>query len=634
MLPQFTKNTDNIGQGVFLLFALVLPFIRLDGLSQPTEIPQWAIIDLVAGALCLFWVLSRDNQRVHWSELHSLLGLWLAGLIVLGLLRLDTAGITEGLLRQIALTLVFFASSQFLATDQGRKKLIQIILLTGSLIGLIGLIQYLFKTDLELPSTTVHPSVFVNKNYAVAFMALVVPVAFARLLAAETRQQRYLVGTAYFISLAYLLATFSRGGLVALASSLIFTLAVFQINPVVRRAFLQYRSTQYLVILISCLSIITIIYGPKGISALTEADSHLETSTNLVEKYGRPVSARLSLYENTLDAISTSPLTGMGPGGFFVGIHAQYNHPRTMTFTSETGGITHAHQEYLHRLAEYGIPLGVLFIVILVYIWTRTFTTIKKSGQTNQADSTRQLFPLFLGLTAMLSHGLVDVPLFYPVTGFYFWMIAGAITPLIAYRQQVFSLGKINIIVVTVLLISLLIVNSAFHSNAISGNLTATQAMKAIIKKDCANATRLANQAFERAPEDLVVWNRLMRAHGLCSPDPLLRLTSSYLVLEKDPNHPHALLQRANANFERGNLDLALDDYSRIAYLLPHRPTGYLGMANTLNQQGKLKASAQDYETANRLMTKLGKTWLNNPETIRLYRFSSIIARMTQEAGQ
>lgn len=598
------------------IFLLLLPFILVTSVARPSEIPQWALITVFAPSLLLFFLVGRGLKEIVWTRLHTLISIWLLSLTLLATFHSETAGVLEGLLKQISLGLLFFVVSQVATTAEHRGRFIHVLLLAGFIASLVGLLQHFDQSALGFPSVGGHPSVFINKNYAAAFMDLVTPVALVMLLSARTTGQRWLLGLTAAICLGYTLATFSRGGWLALAVALTMFLLVLQFRPNLRAVFLSNKANQWATVSATLVALL-LLFSPSYL--FTE-----DTSGNMSDQMSKGGSniARLALYQNSLAAISDHPLEGIGVGGFYVGYRDYYGHPSIILQTKETTGVGHAHQEYLHRLVEYGLPVGLLFILILGLLLYALFFYRHEGKASEEHEDARYVVAVLLGVTAVLAHGMVDVPLFYPVSSAYFWILAGMISPVVFSTARL-SISVFSRVIYSVLALAALFVTVQFQSTQISGNLLANRAVKAVKMHQCDAAVPLANRAFDHAAQDYVVWNRFILVHGICMKDPLMRQISADLVLEKDAYHTLALLQRANARFEMKRLDAAFADYQQLAYLLPHRPSGHLGMANTLYRRGEIEASVEHFKRASELTRKLGRSWLDGPEPMRLSRYAS-----------
>ena len=180
-------------QQLLLGFLFVPPLILIWDLPNKTEVPRWLAANLFAPAILLVWLFT-SRQGLVWGRLHFLVTLVLGATLLLSVVHLDTLGVQAALRQQVMLTLFFFFGAAYFSDVSARRSLLQVTAAVGSLIALIGIAQHLSGSNLGLPATSARASLFVNKNYAGAFMGLATPAAFVLLLAAQDKPSRNLHG--------------------------------------------------------------------------------------------------------------------------------------------------------------------------------------------------------------------------------------------------------------------------------------------------------------------------------------------------------------------------------------------------------------------------------------------------------
>lgn len=120
------------------------------------------------------------------------------------------------------------------------------------------------------------------------------------------------------------------------------------------------------------------------------------------------VNTRLELLESTLQLISKHPVFGVGPGGWQPALTVYGLQPSATDFTPQF-----AHNEVIQLLAEFGIPIGALLIIVLVRALYAALSTIRARAPVDL--STEPSYPLALaglaGLIGLLPGLLVDFPL-------------------------------------------------------------------------------------------------------------------------------------------------------------------------------------------------------------------------------
>jgi O-antigen ligase len=195
-------------------------------------------------------------------------------------------------------------------------------------------------------------------------------------------------GVAALGILAAILATRSRGGLVAaLASLLVMGLLALKRSPLPPKKWLL---------------------GAALLAALAAAFVYLP-SQNLVQRYAHLFGkqalrreGRVLLWSETLDLIAAYPLTGCGLGAYEP---AFLRYKRSAPMVSDP----HAHNDYLELAAEAGIPA---FTLCLLLVAQPIASALRAALQSRPA---RNLSLACLGsLTAILAHSLVDFNLRIP----------------------------------------------------------------------------------------------------------------------------------------------------------------------------------------------------------------------------
>ena len=597
---------------LLLTFLFVLPFILAWPLVNKTELPQWQAAMLLGPLAGMVW-LFISRQPLIWSRMHTLVILTLTASLYLSLLHTGTPGVQQGLQQQVTLALFFFLGAQYLSTERGRRRLLEVTVLSASLVALIGVTQHLTGSTLGLPARSAAASVFINKNYAGAFMDLATPAAFLLLLAADNRRSRLWSGTAFLLCLSYSLITLSRGHWLALAVALGLLLILFRRNPAIRRRLVAQPSSQRLAALIM-LAAPLVLLAPS-LSGETPLSSS-PTATQL--SASGSISDRFGFYRNTLQLIQDHPLAGIGPGAFYSGFRDYYGTPSPLPLTTELIGIAHAHNDYLEYLAELGILGGLVMITLLATVW---YSAWRLAGDRTCAARALTGAAFLSGITAILSHAVVDFPLSLPVSSIYLWTWAGALSSIWRPVSQPQSAGgpaftpadrRLRRLLGGLALIYLGLVGFQAYQS-LKADYLIRQAAKASIAKRCDEALALSDEAFDLAPRDYLIWHHHLLVNNFCNPSLKGQLMASARVLEQDPNHPYALLTGANVLYQAGDMMAATALYQRLIDLLPHRISGYLGIANILMAKGDESAAADYYRRAEKARKQIRDQWYPGP---------------------
>lgn len=130
--------------------------------------------------------------------------------------------------------------------------------------------------------------------------------------------------------------------------------------------------------------------------------------------------ARIRLWKMVLDAISESPWSGNGFGA------VANAHLRLSTEYGNIGYVIarQAHNSILDMFSIFGIPLGLLIVLPVGYLWFKAWRACRNVSENF----------LWLMVTAMLIHGMLELPLHY---GFFLWLLFLLLGVLVPQRVMV-----------------------------------------------------------------------------------------------------------------------------------------------------------------------------------------------------
>jgi len=278
------------------------------------------------------------------------------------------------------------------ATSPGRVRLLVAgLLLAGLSLALVAPFSVTQPASNKLPfvpkaiytqlppllGDTVHPNVMAGP------LAILLPVALALLLFARRQLPWYyrsLAGVVALVIILVLVFTQSRGGLLALGTTLI-TLAL-----------LRWRRGWLLLIITAAAAALAFRY--LGGSVVIE---HLTTDRTF-----SGVDGRLIVWSRALSIIRDFPFTGVGMGTFRPVAEALY------ALYDPFGSLTHAHNLFLQIGVDLGFPGLVAWLAILMLVVFASWCLYRQG----QAVGDGWLASLGAGLLcsqlALVTHGLID----------------------------------------------------------------------------------------------------------------------------------------------------------------------------------------------------------------------------------
>ena len=248
-----------------------------------------------------------------------------------------------------------------------------------------------------------------NPNDFAFDLALVFPLAFAYLLTT-----RKLVWKAFwFLSMGLMiygvLATYSRGGLLALLAGVGVAMWEFAVKG---------RRPHWILLLVVSAAAVFILSGPEGYSQRVATIFHPE------EDISGSAQDRRALFERGLSLTARYPLWGIGPGNFQV-----------VSGSSEAHDWHGTHNTYLQLSSEAGVPALILFLLVLKL----TFSNVRRAKKLAIGD--KRLTLLAGGLRASLV-SLVVGAFFADVAYHFFPYFLVAFSSALAHIAQTTASGE------------------------------------------------------------------------------------------------------------------------------------------------------------------------------------------------
>ena len=393
----------------------------------------FAFIAPIAAAVLVCTYFLFRSPRFPWAVPRALWlwGVWLIIAIFPSLHGVNSLDSTYYYFNIIAAPLAMFWLGTLLARDKASiVRLFNLLAAFATLIAIITIIEavtgaLLFKSsrfdvalalssnfDLGTSSGTTNISragaYFVNPDGNGGFCAMMLFIPFGLLLQKSSPLQKVLyVAEILLISLA-LVYTYSVGALIAaLGGFVAFTLLLGR--------------TRHRLLLPLCVAgavLLFFVLFPYQIGLLI---GHSQAP--------REWSGRIGAWETGIRVIAAFPLTGIG-----LGRYVYYVRGNPFRVPAQNGLLSHPHNSYLELAALGGLPLGIVFIVLFLFI----VCTVLRHWL--QADvSTRTLIASGLAVVVALSvYSLSATGWTYVPTETVGWLVFGVISSplLLKFRKQ------------------------------------------------------------------------------------------------------------------------------------------------------------------------------------------------------
>jgi putative inorganic carbon (HCO3(-)) transporter len=384
-----------VAQAEALLLVMVAALPWEGSLDWPTE--KANVVKLLGLLLFAAWLLRTLARRESPRLTVTLVPALLVGMSVLLALAVSpdpAAGVLDAV-RFALFIAFFFLVVQMVRTRRQVQRIVQVIVLSGSVAAVWGLYGFLVLGRDRAGGPIKDPNDFAY------LLACLLPLA--AFLIGFDRPRRALWIVCFVAVAACTAATLSRGALVGLAVAVAWGLATRRISL---------RAVVAAVVSVAAVGLLAFVVWGPAINHKLESKERI-AATN--------VSSRRALWRGAVDMWSARPLTGVGPGRF--GTEApRYVHDEPNLLRNPL-----AHNTYLQALAETGVLGLAAFLAFLGTTW-QLLTRARRRARRSRHAEDRQLLVAMQGtlLIAVASGFFLSVGLTTP-----FWLI-GALAVVVA----------------------------------------------------------------------------------------------------------------------------------------------------------------------------------------------------------
>ncbi len=338
------------------ILSFVLLLIRTKKRSAPFRIFPMGLVLLITCAWTLFQVIPLPMWLVKvispsaWDVYDKVL----SGTKLAGQWRpvsLSPPSTVMQLMKLLAVSFVFLVVVNYFRDRHRARRLLKIVAWSGLVVALIGFFSKLFMIKnilgfYPLPRTgDFFFSTFINPNHLSGFLLLCAPVSLGLSLSGRSRQDRALFGFMALIMGVGVFMSLSRGGMVALIAAFCFLLvfASTRKSRRLRHAAIVQAITAAVLVVAGYLAYDSIISELRSVGDI-----------NAVEE-----EVKIQSWAAVGPMIADHAITGIGKGAYAT------VYPRYKTLLNNST-FTHAENETLQYLADYGIVVGGLFILTLL----------------------------------------------------------------------------------------------------------------------------------------------------------------------------------------------------------------------------------------------------------------------------
>jgi O-antigen ligase len=392
----------------------VFEFILRSVVKHPLLASVWDELALVLcfGIWIYKWMRYRKEKPYRSTPLDISLIIFMAvGVVLLVIAAPDPAIGVEGLRVVIQYMFWFFVVTQLLKTPKGAKRILNIIVLTGLLVSLYGIYQYIIAVEIPPQWVDVNEgyvrtrvfSIFTSPNMLGGYLCLLIPITVGLFFAEKNRFRKVYYGSVIVSMGLSLLFTMARQGWIACGLAII--------------VYIWFKNRKLLIptfLVLAGLFVFCMIFVPSVANRIFYLFSpeYLESSMR---------GGRILRAIKGFELFTQHFWTGMGLGQF--GGSVALSHKLNNTFSMDN--------YYLKTAVEMGI-VGLIALLMLLYntiAWcSRAVLRIEDEEQKDWARG------IVAGLISVVAYNLTENMLEIPLISSYFWMSAG-IVMFLSYAQ-------------------------------------------------------------------------------------------------------------------------------------------------------------------------------------------------------
>ena len=263
------EGFDGVFQWGIIAFVFLAPFVFIRGISDFAILTQMVFIQTGVSFFVLIWLvksLLSGKCLILKSHFYlPILALFLWSLISITYAH-NRYESTLPWMQWTASAVMFFLVSNSFQDEKYRIRLIAAIFFSGCLVALLGIGQYLFNIA-WIPQVIPPSATFANKNLAVHFVVLTLPLSLAFILNTRVNIWIWLYSIASAVMVVFLIYTQTRAGWVALAAEFAFFVALMAIMHFRNRDFSYWNRNKSLAACSAAVIIFILInLGPEGFS--------------------------------------------------------------------------------------------------------------------------------------------------------------------------------------------------------------------------------------------------------------------------------------------------------------------------------------------------------------------------------
>ena len=391
------------------IFVALLALLVIAAIPYGTVEPWWkAAFVCAVFAICILSIVENGSLKFeNGSILLPMLALTVlafaqtlpfgsqpvAGITIRNTISADPFQTRFFALQMLALTAWLALLYRYAGTERHMRVLVYTILGVAVVSAVFGILRQATQHDTGFVLPLLRPNQgygqFINKNHFAYLMEMAFGLGIGIALAGAMKRERLLIYVAILLPIwTALVLSNSRGGILAMLVQIVSAVLLLS-----SRGLTALRAGLLVVLVAGVLLGTFWVGGDRLASNFENASSELNTG----EANMRAGVSRNEIWRATLKMFAAHPITGVGLGGYWIGITAYHDASGLMTPQE-------AHNDYLELLASGGLvgfAIGVWFLVMVI-----------RAARANLAIDTGYTRALrlgaVLGIIGVAAHSLVD----------------------------------------------------------------------------------------------------------------------------------------------------------------------------------------------------------------------------------
>ncbi|MCH8011340.1 MAG: tetratricopeptide repeat protein [Candidatus Marinimicrobia bacterium] len=438
---------------LILLFAtalvVVVPLTYSSNVTEITLFPKFMALTIIVLILTILWVIKVISSKKA-PSFSTPLTLPILFFLIINIASLNAAinvyASLFPLSQLFTLNILFFILYNNL-TSKGIHLILKAWALTGAIVAIIGIGQYLGWGFYWIPSAGNPSSTFAYRNMAAMFLILTLPIAGYLFSKSRRIREEIIWGLVTTLLTIYLIYTRTRGAWVGLIGAIFISfISILWLRRTKGKLFADIgklvRTRSKWITTLACIVVIAFMASLepniKYVSSFPGQKSEMLTTAISILKEGGD-SGRLGIWRVSWRMFTDgfNWLSGVGLNNWQF-LYPAYSKGHIISFTTIVG---RPHNDFLWILTETGIVGFALYIWLLLTVAYMVFRILKYSSDANTVLLT---ICLTISILAIMGHAMFSFPKERIASSMLFWMILAFLTYIYKLLPSITNRNSLN----------------------------------------------------------------------------------------------------------------------------------------------------------------------------------------------